>query len=138
MSFRAGIGTPRDARKVLASDLVSDLGQEHKFVSQEEKVQIQTNASDIENLKENKQDKLLVMKNVYVNSWEEDTTYSDYPYRASIENSHVTAATVIYVIFNVPEATSGDYAPICQTENGVIYIYSKVNTNITIPTIKEI
>ena len=39
------------------------------------------------------------------------------------------------VCFNMTEAISGNYAPICETYNGGVYIYSKNNTTITVPTI---
>ena len=42
------------------------------------------------------------------------------------------------VIFDVDEATSGNYAPVCTTGTDSVTIYGKVNDSITIPVIKEI
>ena len=39
------------------------------------------------------------------------------------------------IIFGMAEATSGDYAPLCETYAGGVYIWSKKNTAITIPVI---
>jgi len=73
--------------------------------------------------------------NVAVSTWASDNTYSDYPYRAAIPITGLTADDIPEVVFDVPEATSGDYAPVATSYNGGIYIYSAVNTAITIPTI---
>lgn len=70
-----------------------------------------------------------------VSTWVSDTTYTDYPYKATIKKTGVTSTMVAEVVYNVADATSGNYAPVCETYNGGIYIYSKVNTAITIPTI---
>ena len=53
-------------------------------------------------------------------------------------NANITKTSIVSVIYDVAEALSGNYAPVCQTVDGAIYIYSKVNTAIIIPTIKEI
>ena len=42
---------------------------------------------------------------------------------------------VAEVIYSVTDAESGNYASVCETYDGGVYIYSKVNTAITIPTI---
>lgn len=75
------------------------------------------------------------IRNKTVSNWVRNSTYANYPYRASITDSAVTANMFAEVIYGLAEAESGNYAPICQTFNGGIYIYSKVNTNIIIPTI---
>lgn len=85
----------------------------------------------------NKVDRKVFMQNVSVSNWVADNTYADYGYRAEIANAKITSNSVVSVIYNVTEALSGNYAPVCQTIDGAIYIYSKVNTSITIPTIKE-
>ncbi len=82
-------------------------------------------------------DRKVFMQNVSVSNWVADNTYADYGYRAEIANTKITSNSVVSVIYNVTEALSGNYAPVCQTIDGAIYIYSKVNTAITIPTIKE-
>ena len=68
-------------------------------------------------------------------SWSADSTYTGYGYRCAIALTGVVASDVAEVIFGMTEASSGNYAPICDTYAGGVYIYSKVNTSITIPTI---
>ena len=75
------------------------------------------------------------LSNTTVNNWVSDTTYADYPYKATIAAADVTSTMVAEVIYSVADATSGNYAPICETYDGGVYIYSKVNTAITIPTV---
>ena len=72
---------------------------------------------------------------ISVSSWSSDATYSDYPYRASVAITGVTASDVAEVVFAVEQAVSGDYAPVCATYSGGVYLYSKVNDAITVPTI---
>ena len=67
--------------------------------------------------------------------WESDTTYADYPYKATIAATGVKSTMVAEVVYDMADAVSGNYAPVCNTFDGGVYIYSKVNTAITIPTI---
>jgi hypothetical protein len=87
---------------------------------------------------ENKQNKLLVFSNVVASNWVADNTYSNYPYKCDLSLSGILSTTVVDVIFNLEDATSGDYAPICATLDGIVTIYGKVSAAITIPTIKEV
>ena len=75
------------------------------------------------------------LSNTTVSDWVSDTTYADYPYKATIAATDVTSSMVAEVIYDVADAESGNYAPVCNTFDGGVYIYSKVNTAITIPTI---
>lgn len=75
------------------------------------------------------------LSNTTVSTWESHTTYADYPYKATIAATDVTSSMVAEVIYSVADATSGNYAPVCETFDGGVYIYSKVNTTITIPTV---
>jgi len=81
------------------------------------------------------QKKNVIVSNTSVSSWVSDNTYADYPYRASIAITGVTANDTAEVVFAVAQATSGDYAPVCETYAGGVYVYSAVNDTITIPTI---
>lgn len=76
-----------------------------------------------------------VIENTSVSTWVSDNTYTGYDYRATITISGVTLYDIPEVIFGATEAISGNYLPIAETFNGGIYIYSKVNNTITIPTI---
>ena len=77
----------------------------------------------------------LKFTNITVNNWVSDTTYADYPYKATIVSPLVSSMMVAEVVYRLADAESGNYASVCETFNGGVYIYSKVNTAITIPTI---
>ena len=68
-------------------------------------------------------------------SFSADNTYADYPYRAAYANGDINSGMYAEVVFSLNDANSGNYAPICETYNGGMYIYSKINTTITVPTI---
>ena len=53
-----------------------------------------------------------------------DTTYEDYPFRAAVALKDVTVKMIPQVCFGLKEATSGNFAPLCATYNGGIYIYA--------------
>ena len=67
--------------------------------------------------------------------WVADNTYTGYNYKASITLNGVTVNDIPEVIFAGNDAVSGNYLPVAESYAGGIYIYSKVNTAITIPTI---
>ena len=75
------------------------------------------------------------LSNTTVSTWESDTTYADYPYKGTIAATDVKSTMVAEVVYDMADATSGNYASVCNTFDGGVYIYSKVNTAITIPTI---
>lgn len=76
--------------------------------------------------------------NVSASSWVSDSTYTGFDYKCELTCQGITADSVVMVIFGFTETMSGDYAPICETGENKVTIYSKVNTSITIPVIKEI
>lgn len=85
--------------------------------------------------------------NVVVSSedWTADSTYTDFPYKAAISIMMKNGGSniVFEVIFDVPEAISGNYAPVCyydELHGGVLYIWAKEipDHDITIPLIKQI
>lgn len=67
--------------------------------------------------------------------FESSATYTDFPYQSRIALEGVTANDFVEVVFGINEALSGNYAPICLTEDGYVTVYSKVSDTITIPTI---
>lgn len=71
-----------------------------------------------------------------VSSWDADATYPDYPYKGTISLAGVDGTMGAEVTFSNDQAISGNYSPICNTTNDAVEIWSKVNTSITIPTIK--
>lgn len=80
---------------------------------------------------------IVKITDVTANAWATDDTYIGYgySYKCTIPISGFTSDMVAEVIFGCTEAVSGNYAPVCETYDGGVYIYSKVNTAITIPTI---
>ena len=62
-------------------------------------------------------------------------SYNGYSYRCAIPITGVTADTIAEVTFSQAQAESGNYSSICTTYDGGLYVYSKVNTQITIPSI---
>lgn len=76
-------------------------------------------------------------KTIATSAWASDTTYTDYPYRAAVACADVTANMFAEVVLSPTDATSGNFAPVCDTYNGGIYIYAKAvpDAVITIPTI---
>ena len=80
----------------------------------------------------------LVFTNVTASNWVADVTYADYGYKCDLTCQGITANSIVEVMFGMTEATSGDYAPVCETSSNTVTLYSKVNTSITIPVIKEI
>lgn len=70
-------------------------------------------------------------------AFENDETYEDYPYKASLVLSGVTSTMIPEVVFGLTEILEGIFAPISETFNGGIYLYSNdiPDATIIIPTI---
>ena len=83
----------------------------------------------------NKQDKVLKFENVTAGTWVSDSTYEDYPYRCDISCTGVTSDMYAEVVFALEQATSGNYAPLCETKTDAVSVWSTENTIITVPTI---
>lgn len=83
--------------------------------------------------------KKLLFKDVSVakSSFVAYTTYSDFPYRASVALEGVVSTMIPDVVLPVEAASSGNFAPVCEAYNGGVYLYaaSAPDTDITIPTI---
>ena len=68
--------------------------------------------------------------------WVASTEFEDFAYEAKIIlTDFVNFSSIPQVVFGLTEATSGNYAPICKAGDKGVYIYSKVNTAITLPTV---
>ncbi len=76
-------------------------------------------------------------KSVAASAFVSNSTYSDFPYRAAVALTGVTAAMVPEVFFGLTDAMSGNFAPVAESYAGGIYIYAaaKPSAAITIPTI---
>ena len=74
---------------------------------------------------------------VAASAFSSNTTYSDFPYRASITLSGVTSGMFPEVVFAPADAISGNFAPVAACYDGGVYIYAaeKPAGTITIPTI---
>lgn len=74
---------------------------------------------------------------VPVSAWTSDTTYADFPFRAGIPIAGCTANHKPDVTFKLTDAMSGNYAPVCESYAGGVYIYAatKPTATLTIPTI---
>lgn len=88
---------------------------------------------------DNKQAKNLTFSNTSIATiaWESDSTYTDYPLRATVALTGVTAAMIADVVYGLTDATGGNFAPVCETYAGGVYLYAKEapEAAITIPTI---
>jgi hypothetical protein len=68
----------------------------------------------------------LVISNTVVgtSAFTYDSTYTDYPYRAAIVDERVTSNMIPEVIFGIDDCMSGVFAPIANTYDGGVYIYT--------------
>ena len=57
-------------------------------------------------------------------AWASDSTYSDYPYRAAVALSGVTANHAPIVNFSNADSLSGKLSPVSESYNGGVYIYA--------------
>lgn len=81
------------------------------------------------------QGKGLTFSNVEASVWVVSATYVDFAYQCDVACVGVTADDFAEVVFDLAESTSGNYAPLCETKDGIVTIWSKVADSITIPTI---
>lgn len=80
----------------------------------------------------------IAWQNVLVKStdWIASTEFADFPYEAKIElTDFVDYTTVPQVVFDIADTMSGNYAPICKSGDKCVYIYSKVQNEITLKTV---
>lgn len=68
--------------------------------------------------------------------WVASTEFEDFPYEAKIElTDFVDYTTVPQVVFDIADTMSGNYAPICKSGDKCVYIYGKVQNEITLKTV---
>ena len=80
----------------------------------------------------------IAWQNVLVKStdWVASTEFADFPYEAKIElTDFVDYTTVPQVVFDIDDTMSGNYAPICKSGDKCVYIYGKVQDEITLKTV---
>jgi len=75
---------------------------------------------------------------VAVEDWVEDTTYTDYDYKAVLTLTGMLATYEPSVVFGLAEIESGNYASVCLAGTDTITIYAKEipSASITLPLIK--
>lgn len=64
-------------------------------------------------------------KTVHVKDWNRIPKYKDYPYVARIAIENAMESMFPYTEFEKNDAESGNYAEICESFNGGVYIYAK-------------
>lgn len=76
-------------------------------------------------------------KAVATSAWASDTTYADFPFRAAVPCTGVTESMFVQVVLAPEDATGGNFAPVCRSYTGGVYLYAKAapEAEITIPTI---
>lgn len=74
---------------------------------------------------------------VSASSFVGDTTYTDYPFRASVPLDGVIQSMIPEVVLSLADSTGGLFAPIAESYDGGIYLYSTSvpDSDLTIPTI---
>lgn len=96
-----------------------------------------TAQGNITALQTGKENKKIVFTSVVVadTDWEADLTYTDFPYKATISATDVTSGMIPEVIFDAPDAVSGNFAPVAESGTDEIFIWSAEAIDVTIPTI---
>ena len=76
-------------------------------------------------------------KTVATSAWASDTTYADFPFRAAVPCTGMTESMFVQVVLAPEDATGGNFAPVCRSYTGGVYLYAKAapDAEITIPTI---
>jgi hypothetical protein len=74
---------------------------------------------------------------VPVSNFVADTTYEDYPFRASVPLVGVIESMIPEVIFSMVDAIGGNFAPVAESYNGGVYLYAadKPESTTVIPAI---
>lgn len=73
---------------------------------------------------------------ITTDEWQNDTTYTDYPYMVAIHNENITKEHTPNVILSLTDSLSGNIAPVAETDDGILMLWSKSAINITIPNIE--
>lgn len=67
----------------------------------------------------------MVEKAVTSDSWKKIPRYTDYPYIAAVPIEKARSDMFPYTEFAQNEAESGNYAEICESFNGGVYLFAK-------------
>lgn len=82
---------------------------------------------------------VVVAQNITASSWSSNGSYPDYPYRATLAVTGMTADHVPEVIFDGTDADVAKIAPHCVSYSGGVYIYATEDVGtITAQTVKGV
>ena len=97
-----------------------------KTVTITNSVELNTYDADMAMVKRNIKNGILIFEDVYIepSAFAEDTTYTDYPYKADITCEGVTADYIPDVIFSNEDVLSGILAPSAEAGNNIVTIYA--------------
>ena len=81
--------------------------------------------------------KSMVFENVATSGWSADSTYSNYPYKATLSCPGVTADHFVQVCFNPQHVVSYVPAPVCLAGQDQVTVWMMINpgASITVPTV---
>lgn len=82
-----------------------------------------------------KQAKNVYFTDVVADNWIQEDVYKDYPYRADLSLEGVTSGDYAEVVFGMDDSISGNYAPLCETKEGIVSIWSAEDKAIIVPTV---
>ncbi len=68
-------------------------------------------------------------------TWTSDDSVSGYSYKGTIALSGCTADHVPIVTLTAAQAASGNYCPYAESGSGCVYIWSTINTSITVDVV---
>lgn len=113
----------------------AELDGEKVYFKSHAKATYMSDGGNVESAIGAKQDAVLKFTDVAVSAWVEDGTYPDWPYRADIPLAGVTADDYAEIVLEADQASGGDYAPVCETKEGIVSLWGAVTDSIIIPTI---
>ena len=113
----------------------AELGGEKVYFASHAKATYLSDGRNVETAMASKQDAVLKFTDVMASAWVSDGTYPDWPYRCDIALAGVTADDYAEVVLEADQASSGDYAPVCESGEGIVSVWGAVQTSIIIPTI---
>ena len=113
----------------------AELDGEKVYFASHAKATYMSDGRNVETAMQGKQDVILKFTDVAASNWVADDAYPDWPYRCDIPLTGVTVDDYAEIILEADQASSGDYAPVCETGEGIVKLWSAVTDSIIIPTI---
>ncbi len=72
-----------------------------------------------------------------VGDWTDATDAEGFAYKGYVAKEGVKEADSATVVFSIADAVSGDYAPVCETAEGKVYVYSKAKGSPTVTVVVQ-